>query len=100
MASKQAAAKTRSDRAERSHPGEPQIQREPKPPFPEQHQDSPGLESKLKPRPRYQASQYKAAGKPAWYTAFITGGDSSLGRAVAVLYARQGADRAISYLSQ
>src|SRR5258707_1372048 len=49
MASKQSAAKTRSDRAERSHPGEPQIQREPKPPFPEQHQESPGLESKLRP---------------------------------------------------
>ncbi len=100
MASKQSAAKTRSDRAERSHPGEPQIQREPKLPFPEQHQESPGLESKLRPRPRYQAPQYKAAGKLEGKAALITGGDSGIGRAVAVLYAREGADVAISYLPE
>jgi len=71
---------------------------EPKPPFPEQHQDKPGLESKLVPRPRYQAEQYKPAGKLAGKTALVTGGDSGIGRAVAVLYAREGADVAIAYL--
>src|SRR4051794_17122407 len=50
---------------QQSPPGQPQIQREPRPPFPKQHQSNPevGLESKLNPRPHYQAPQYKAAGK-------------------------------------
>jgi NAD(P)-dependent dehydrogenase (short-subunit alcohol dehydrogenase family) len=84
------------------HPGQPQIEREPKPPFPKQHQTNPevGLESKLKPRPNYQAPQYKAAGKLQGKSALITGGDSGIGRAVAVLYAREGADVAIVYLPE
>jgi len=68
------------------------------PPFPHQHQDKPGIESELEPRPRYQAEQYRAAGKLAGKTALVTGGDSGIGRAVAVLYAREGADVAIAYL--
>jgi len=74
--------------------------REPKPPFPQQHQRKPGLESEMKPRPRYEATQYRGAGKLDGRTALITGGDSGIGRAVAVLYAREGADVAIVYLPE
>ena len=79
---------------------EPQMQNEPKPPFPKQKQSGTGLESKLQPKPRYEASKYKAAGKLEGKCALITGGDSGIGRAVAVLYAREGADVAISYLPE
>ncbi|MBV9598500.1 MAG: SDR family oxidoreductase [Chloroflexi bacterium] len=77
-----------------------QIQQQPRPPFPEQHQDRPGLEARISPRPEYQAPNYKAAGKLAGKVALITGGDSGIGRAVAILYAREGADVAIVHLPQ
>lgn len=73
---------------------------EPKPPFPKQHQESPGIESQLEPKPRYEAERYKAAGKLDGLAAVITGGDSGIGRAVAVLFAREGADVAIGYLPE
>lgn len=73
---------------------------QPRPPFPEQKLDQPGLESQLEPRPRYQAPTYKAAGKLIGKKALITGGDSGIGRAVAVLFAREGADVVINYLPE
>lgn len=66
-------------------------------PFPPQRQRRPGLESKMVPRPRYLAPAYHAARKLEGKAALITGADSGIGRAVAVLYAREGADVAILY---
>jgi NAD(P)-dependent dehydrogenase (short-subunit alcohol dehydrogenase family) len=76
----------------------PQINHEPKPPFRERKQKSPGVEAKMKFEPRWQAPLYREAGKLEGRKALITGGDSGIGRAVAVLYAREGADVAITYL--
>jgi NAD(P)-dependent dehydrogenase (short-subunit alcohol dehydrogenase family) len=71
---------------------------QPKPPFPPQRLQAPGLESRLDPRPRYEAKDYRPAQKLEGRSALITGGDSGIGRAVALLYAREGADVAIVYL--
>jgi hypothetical protein len=76
------------------------IQEQPKPPFPKQHQEKPGVEAELDPRPRYKAPTYKGSGKLDGKTALITGGDSGIGRAVAVLYAREGANIALVYLPE
>ncbi len=78
----------------------PQIDKEPKPPFREPQQKSPGLEAKMRLKPRWQAPNYKAAEKLKGKRALITGGDSGIGRAVAILYAREGADVAITFLPE
>jgi NAD(P)-dependent dehydrogenase (short-subunit alcohol dehydrogenase family) len=68
--------------------------------FPKQHLKKPGLEAELDPAPMYQAPHYQGSGKLEGMTALITGGDSGIGRAVAVLYAREGADVAVVYLNE
>ena len=68
--------------------------------FPAQHLKKPGLEADLKTAPMFEAPEYKGSGKLQDMVALITGGDSGIGRAVAVLYAREGADVAIVYLSE
>jgi len=72
----------------------------PEPPFPRQHIPKPGQESVLDPQPLYDAPFYRGSGKLDGMVALITGGDSGIGRAVAVLFAREGADIAIAYLSE
>lgn len=73
---------------------------EPTPPLPRQHLDKPGLEADMQLKPRYQAQHYRGSGKLDGMSVLITGGDSGIGRAVAVLCAREGADVAIAYLSE
>ena len=76
------------------------IQSHPKPPMPKQHQDYPGIEAKVHPRPQFKAPLYKGADKLKGKVALISGGDSGIGRAVATLFAREGADVAIMFLPE
>ncbi|MDQ1909274.1 SDR family oxidoreductase [Paenibacillus sp. GD4] len=69
--------------------------------FPPQHQNhQPGIETEMNPRPVFESGTYKAAGKLKDKVAIITGGDSGIGRAIAVTYAKEGADVAIVYLNE
>lgn len=74
--------------------------RYPEPPFPKQHLPKPGKETVLDPQPLYDAPFYRGSAKLNDRVALITGGDSGIGRAVGVLFAREGADIAIVYLSE
>jgi NAD(P)-dependent dehydrogenase (short-subunit alcohol dehydrogenase family) len=74
--------------------------RYPEPPFPKQHLLKPGDEGRLDPEPMYDAPFYKGSGKLEGQVAIVTGGDSGIGRAVAILFAREGADIVVAYLDE
>lgn len=72
----------------------------PTPPFPDQQQQVPGKTAEMSPRPDHGEDSYRGSGRLAGKKAIITGGDSGIGRAVAIAYAREGADVLVSYLSE
>ena len=76
------------------------LEQGPKPPFPEQEQEPVGLESEMEPRPDYGEESYRGFGRLQGRAAIITGGDSGIGRAVALAFAREGADVLVSYLDE
>jgi NAD(P)-dependent dehydrogenase (short-subunit alcohol dehydrogenase family) len=92
------ALQRRDDRHDPFMPTTKRSTRKPKPPFRPQHQKRPGVESRITPRPRFEAPEYRGSSKLDGRVAIITGGDSGIGRAVAVLFAREGADVAIVHL--
>ncbi|MDT0641514.1 SDR family oxidoreductase [Zunongwangia sp. F363] len=71
-----------------------------KPPFPKEKQDEPGKEEEMNPKVDHGEKSYKGSGKLEGKNAIITGGDSGIGRAVAIAYAREGANVLISYLEE
>ncbi|MGH7465641.1 MAG: SDR family oxidoreductase [Longimicrobiales bacterium] len=97
---KRRAAREKRESARGESPSQLGTHAYPEPPLPKQHLQKPGMESDLEPRPYYLAPAYRGADKLVGKVALITGADSGIGRAVAVLFAREGADIAIGYLSE
>jgi NAD(P)-dependent dehydrogenase (short-subunit alcohol dehydrogenase family) len=79
---------------------EPRMQERPQPPFPTQPQPMPGETQKMSPVPDHGEQSYRGAGRLTGKKVVITGGDSGIGRAVAIAYAREGADLVVAYLSE
>jgi NAD(P)-dependent dehydrogenase (short-subunit alcohol dehydrogenase family) len=87
--------------SESSTPGRERDPREgPKPPFPEQEQQAPGSDAGLRPQADHGEQSYRGCGRLEGLAAIVTGGDSGIGRAVAIAFAREGADVLISYLDE
>src|SRR5690606_6107563 len=106
VANKQKAIQSRQDqkdgsmqKAENSEAVQTGIE-QPAPPMPEQHLAKPGIEAEMALKPKFMAEQYKGSGKLEGMAAIVTGADSGIGRAVAVLFAREGADVAVMYLNE
>jgi NAD(P)-dependent dehydrogenase (short-subunit alcohol dehydrogenase family) len=106
-AAEQRAIQAKTDRRDEDQgsEGKPRVpqtgmRKYPVPPLPEQHQAKPGKEAALEPRPMFDAPYYQGSEKLKDKVALITGGDSGIGRSVAILYAREGADVAIVYLNE
>lgn len=76
------------------------LEKFPKSPYPEQQQTEPGVETEMDPKPDHGETSYRGSGKLAGKKTIITGGDSGIGRAVAIAFAREGADVLISYLDE
>jgi len=108
VAAKQKAIQSRQDQKDAAAPGASETSSAvqtgpvtyPGPPLPAQHLSKPGIEADMELKPMFMAEHYKGSGKLQNQVAIVTGGDSGIGRAVAVLFAREGADVAVFYLNE